>query len=136
MGLLFAGVAIAVFVLVMTRARHERQVRRAAAATTRLEADEGGGRRWMVDGRYEEGAWDELQEGRGIRVPKGPWGSRVRLVFDGGGERGCIVPMDVAEHFGALAALTQPPGFDHRRLAEVLEEERTGQEVLWRRTTT
>lgn len=136
MGLLLAGVAIAVFVLVMTRARHERQLRRAAAATTRLEADEWGVRRWMADGRYEEVAWDELQEVRVITLPKGPWGSRVRLVYDGGGERGCIVPMDVAEHFGVLAALTQPPGFDHRRLAEVLEEERTGQEVLWRRTTT
>src|SRR5438067_11027000 len=136
MGLLVVGVALALFGVLLVRARHERAARRAAATTTKLEADEWGVRRWLADGRYEEVSWDELQEVRALTLPKGPWGSRVRLVYDGGGERGCIVPIDVAEDFGALAALTQLSGFDHRRLVEVLEEERTGQVVLWARTTT
>lgn len=136
MGLLVVAAGFGLFVLVLTRARHERAARRAAAATTKLEADDWGVRRWLADGRYEEVSWDEIQEVRAVTLPKGPWDTRVRLVFDGGGERGCIVPIDVAEDYGLLAALSRLSGFDHRRLAEVLEEERTGQQVLWARTST
>jgi hypothetical protein len=135
-GLLLFNVAISVFVVLVVRARRERAARRAAAATVGCQADEWGLRRWLADGRYEEVAWDELQEVRAVTLPKGPWDTRVRLVFDGGGERGCIVPIEVAEDYGVLAALGRLAGFDHRRLAEVLEEERTGQEVLWARTST
>ncbi|HEX4820285.1 MAG TPA: hypothetical protein VFV00_08765 [Acidimicrobiales bacterium] len=122
-----------VFLFLLARARHERADRRAAAATTDLKADDWGIKRWMADGRYEEVAWDELKEVRALTLPKGPWDTRVRLVFDGGGERGCIVPIEVAEQYGLLAELWRLPGFDHRRLTDVLEEERTGQEVLWSR---
>lgn len=136
MGLLVAAGVVGLFAVLLARARQERAARRAAAETTNLEAGDWGLRRWLADGRYEEVSWDELQEVRAVTLPRGPWDTRLRLVFDGGGERGCIVPIDVAERFGVLAALARLPGFDHRRLAEVLQEERTGQEILWRRTTT
>ena len=136
MGLLVVAAGVALFVFMLARARRERANRRAASATTNLEADDWGLRRWLADGRYEEVGWDELQEVRAITLPKGPWDSRVRLVFDGGGERGCIVAIDLAERYGVLGELWRLPGFDHRRLAGVLEIERTGQETLWRRTTT
>ena len=133
MGFLFLTVTTVLFFLLLARARHERAARRQAAATTNLTVDDWGLKRWMVDGRYEEVAWDELQEVRALTLPKGPWDSRLRLVFDGGGERGCIVPIEVAEQYGLLGELWRLPGFDHRRLAEALDEERTGQEVLWQR---
>lgn len=134
MGFLILFGVTAVFVFLLARARHERGARRAAAATTNLTADDWGIKRWLADGRYEEVAWDELQEVRALTLPKGPWDTRLRLVLDGGGERGCIVPIDVAEEYGLLGELWRLPGFDHRHLAEVLEQERTGQEVLWKRT--
>ena len=62
-------------------------------------------KRWIADGRYEEVAWDELEEVRALTLPRGPWDTRLRLVFDGGGERGCIVPIDVAEQYGLLGEL-------------------------------
>jgi len=133
MGLLLLIGATVVFLVLLARARHERAARREAAATTALTADSWGLKRWMADGRYEEVAWDELQEVRALTLPKGPWDTRLRLVFDGGGERGCIVPVEVAEQYGLLGELWRLPGFDHRRLAEALDEERTGQEVLWQR---
>ena len=136
MGLLIVAAGVGLFAFMLARARRERASRRAAAATTNLEADDWGLRRWLADGRYEEVGWDELQEVRAITLPKGPWDSRVRLVFDGGGERGCIVAVDLAEQYGVLEELWRLPGFDHRRLADALENERTGQEMLWRRTTT
>src|SRR4051812_40085362 len=132
--LLLVGTTV-VFLLLLARARHERAAHRAAAATTKLTADDWGMKRWMADGRYEEVAWDEIQEVRALTLPKGPWDTRLRLVFDGGGERGCIVPIDVAEQYGLLAELWRLSGFDHRRLTDLLEEERTGQEVLWMRTS-
>jgi hypothetical protein len=128
--------SISLFAVVIVRGRAERIRRRAAAQTTTLEADDWGVKRWLADGRYEEVSWDELIEVRAITLPKGPWGSRVRLVLDGGGERGCIVPIDVAEEHGLLAELSRLPGFEHRSLVDVLEEERTGTRVLWARTTT
>ena len=136
MGILLVAMVTAVFIVLLVRARGERAARRAAAATTNCQVDDGGLRRWLADGRYEEVAWDELREVRVITLPKGPWDTRVRLVFDGGGERGCIIPIDVAEDYGVLASLARLPRFDHRRLADVLEAERTGQEALWRRTST
>ena len=136
MALLVLVFTTVVFVLLLARARHERGARRAAAATTNLTVDEWGVKRWLADGRYEEVSWDELQEVRALTLPKGPWDTRLRLVFDGGGERGCIVPIDVAEEHGVLTSLSRLRGFDHRRLAEVLDTERTGQEVLWARTST
>lgn len=136
MALIVLGVGAALFVFLLARARHERAARRAAAATVQLQVDDWGLKRWLADGRYEEVAWDELQEVRVLVLPRGPWDTRVRLVFDGGGERGCIVPIDVAEQYSVLPALSRLPALDHRRLAELLEDERTGQQVLWRRTTT
>jgi len=136
MGLLLVVLVTSVFIVLVIRARRERAARRAAAATTNCQADDWGLRRWLADGRYEEVAWDELEEVRVITLPKGPWDTRIRLVFDGGGERGCVIPIDVAEDFGVLASLARLPGFDHRRLADVLEAERTGQEKLWTRTST
>ncbi|HEV3225542.1 MAG TPA: hypothetical protein VGZ52_01860 [Acidimicrobiales bacterium] len=136
MDLLVVLVLLAVFAFALARSRRERESRRAAATTANLQADDWGLRRWLADGRYEEVAWDEMREVRAITLPRGPWDSRVRLVFDGGGERGCIVPIDAAEQFGVLTSLSRLPGFDHRALADVLQNERTGQEVLWSKTST
>jgi len=135
MGFLVLLATTSLFVFLLARARHERAARRAAAATTNLTVDGGGVKRWMADGRFEEVAWDELQEVRAVTLPKGPWDTRLRLVLDGGGERGCIVPIEVAEEYGLLGELWRLPGFDHRRLTEVLDEERTGHEVLWTRAS-
>ena len=131
--LLLPIVLLAVFI---ARGRAQRAARRAAAATTKLEVDGWGVKRWLADGRYEEVSWQELLEVRVITLPKGPWGDRVRFVLGGGGERGCIVGLEAAEDSGLLASLGALPAFDHRRLAEVLERARTGNEVLWARTST
>ena len=128
--------AIALFAFAIARMRGSRDARMAAAATVRLEVDGWGVKRWLADGRYEEVSWDELKEVRITTLPKGPWKDRVRLVLDGGGERGCIVPFDAAENSDLLASLGGLSGFDHRRMAEVLETVRTGTQVLWARTTT
>ena len=128
--------AIALFAFAIARMRGSRDARMAAAATVRLEVDGWGVKRWLADGRYEEVSWDELNEVRITTLPKGPWKDRVRLVLDGGGERGCIVPFDAAENSDLLASLGGLSGFDHRRMAEVLETVRTGTQVLWARTTT
>jgi hypothetical protein len=127
---------LVLFAVVIARARGQRAARRAAAATTKLEIDDWGVKRWLADGRYEEVSWDELLEVRVITLPKGPWDDRVRFVLDGGGERGCIVRLDRAEESGLIAALAALPRFDHRQLADVLDRPRTGSVVLWDRTTT
>jgi hypothetical protein len=98
--------------------------------------DSWGVKRWLADGRYEEVSWAELREVRMITLPKGPWDDRVRFVLDGGGERGCIVPLDVAEGSDLIASFGTLSGFDHRLLAESLENTRTGNRVLWARSTT
>jgi hypothetical protein len=93
-------------------------------------------KRWLADGRYEEVSWDELREVRIITLPKGPWDDRIRFVLDGGGERGCIVPLEVAEESDLLTSLGALAGFDHRVLADALENARTGNQVVWARTST
>jgi hypothetical protein len=134
--LLILLLGAALFAVAVARARAQRTARHAAAATMRLEVDAWGVKRWLADGRYEEVSWDELLEVRVITLPKGPWDDRVRFVLNGGGERGCIVRLEVAEEFGLVAALAALPGFDHRRLAEALDRPRTGSEALWARTST
>ena len=128
--------SVAVFAFVVAYTRRAREARRAAAATVRLEVDDWGVKRWLADGRYEEVSWDELREVRLITLPKGPWDDRLRFVLDGGGERGCIIPLEVAEDTDLVASLGALSGFDHRGLAAALENTRTGNQVLWARTST
>jgi len=127
---------VALLALVIALRRRASDARRAAAATVKLEVDRWGVKRWLADGRYEEVSWGELQEVRLVTLPKGPWDDRLRLVLDGGGERGCIVPFEVAEGSDLLARLAALSGFDHRLLAEAVDAVRTGNQVLWARTTT
>jgi hypothetical protein len=121
------------FAVLVAVARRQRAERRAAAATVSFIVDDWGVRRSLADGRYEEVSWDELQEVRATTLPRGPWDERLRFILDGGGERGCIVAYDVAENGGLVPALAALPGFDHRRLAEVLDKPKTGTVVLWER---
>jgi hypothetical protein len=128
--------ALVLFAFGLARMRRARETRRAAAATVRLEVDRWGVKRWLADGRYEEVSWDELREVRVITLPKGPWDDRVRFVLDGGGERGCIISSEAAEDSGLIASLGALPGFDNRLLADAFENTRTGNQVLWARTST
>lgn len=128
--LALGGVVLAYSV---ARARRDREAQQAAAATVRLDVDDAGVARDLADGRHEEVTWAELQEVRVVVLPRGPWGERVRLVLDGGGERGCIVPRGVAEDRGLVAALGRLPGFDIARLAAALDANREGATVVWRR---
>lgn len=136
MGVVIFLLLISVSGVLLVRARRERIARRERARTVGLEVDGWGVKRWLADGRYEEVSWDELEEVRAITLPRGPWESRLRFVLDGGGERGCIVDVDNAEGSGLVSRLAGLPGFDHRRLAEVLDTEKTGTEILWTRTST
>jgi hypothetical protein len=136
MGAAVFVLSVVLFAYVIARLRRARDARLAAAATSKLEVDRWGVRRWLADGRYEEVSWDELREVRVITLPRGPWEDRTRFVLDGGGERGCIVSLAVAENSDLLASLGALSGFDHRRLAEALEETRPGNELLWARTST
>jgi hypothetical protein len=132
-----ALVLVLVFVLGMAlllrAGREDRRRRRAAAATVAFEVDAKGVRRELADGRREEVRWDEVGEVRAITLPKGPWGERVRIVLDGGGERGCIVPWDVAEDGGLPKEIHRLPGFELQRLFAAVEVGKPGNEVLWRR---
>ena len=136
MGVIVFLLLLVLSVVLLMRGRRERAARRERARTVRLEVDGWGVKRWLADGRYEEVSWDELEEVRAITLPRGPWESRLRFVLDGGGERGCIVDVDNAEGSGLIARLAGLPGFDHRRLADVLDSDKTGTEILWARTTT
>jgi hypothetical protein len=128
--------SLVLFAYALARLRRGREARQAAAATVRLEVDGWGVKRWLADGRFEEVAWSELEEVRMVTLPKGPWDDRVRFVLDGGGERGCIVPLDATEGSDFISSLSALSGFDHRGLAEALENPKTGNQLLWARTTT
>jgi hypothetical protein len=136
MGVAVLVVSLGLFAFALAHARRTRAARQAAASTVKLEVDSWGVKRWLADGRYEEVSWGELREVRVVTLPKGPWDDRLRFVLDGGGERGCIVPLDVAEDSELLASLGALSGFDHRGLAEAIESTRTGNQVLWVRTST
>ena len=134
MGALFVVLVGAAFLgLTIAVGRRDRARRQAAAATVRLAVDDRGVERDLADGRHEEVAWAEIGEVRYVVLPKGPWDSRGRIILEGDEERGCIVPLDVAEEHGLLAALGRLPGFDVARLAALLERERTGTSVVWTR---
>jgi hypothetical protein len=123
------------FAVLVAVARRQRAQKRAAAATVSFAVDDWGVRRSLADGRYEEVSWAELLEVRATMLPRGPWDERLRFILDGGGERGCIVAYDTAEQGGLMPALAALPGFDHRRLAEVLDKPKTGTVVLWQKQT-
>jgi hypothetical protein len=131
--LVIAAAFVIGMAMLLRAGREDRKRRRAAAVTVAFEVDARGVRRELADGRREEVHWDEVGEVRVVRLPRGPWGERVRIVLDGGGERGCIVPWDVAEEGGLANGLYQLRGFDLQRLFAAVEGGRPGNEVLWRR---
>jgi hypothetical protein len=133
MVLLIVLALVMVMALLLRAGREDRRRRRAAAATVAFEVDASGVRRELADGRREEVRWDEVGEVRVVTLPRGPWGERVRIVLDGGGERGCIVPWDVAEEGGLPSGLHRLRGFDLQRFFAAVEAARPGQVVLWRR---
>ena len=132
LGLALAAVVFVAFAI--AAGRRDRAKRQAAAATVRLTIDDRGVERELADGRHEDVAWADIGEVRYVVLPKGPWESRGRLILEGDDEHGCIVPLDVAEEHGLLAALGRLPGFDARRLADLLERERVGTTVVWTRS--
>ena len=133
MGIALLVFAVVVVALAVAVGRRDRERRRAAATTVRLAVDDVGIERDLADGRHEEVAWSEVDEVRYVLLPRGPWDVRGRLIVAGPGERGCIVPIDVAEEHGLVAALGRLPGFDIAQLADVLERERAGTTILWTR---
>jgi hypothetical protein len=132
---IFVLVLVGGFIAILRAAKRQRQKRAEASATVRFVVDDTGVERQLADGREEAVTWDELKEVKLLVLPKGPWDGRVRFVLDGGGLRGCIVPLDVAEEGGLLGRLGALPGFDHRGLAEGLGAEQTGSRILWTRPT-
>jgi hypothetical protein len=126
--------AVAAYAFVIVLARRDRAERRAQAATARFAVDEHGVERDLADGRHEAVTWAEVERVEVVTLPKGPWAQRVRVVLHGGSdERGCIVPLDVAEDGGLLAALGRLPHFDHRALHEAITAMRTGTVAIWHR---
>src|SRR3954451_12616436 len=133
MGLLIVVAFVIGMALLLRAGREDRRRRRAAAETVLFDVDGDGVRRELADGRREGVRWEEVVEVRVVTLPDGPWGDRVRIVLDGGGERGCIVPWQVAEDGGLPAGLHRLRGFDHQRFFAVVEAGKPGSEVLWRR---
>jgi hypothetical protein len=131
MAFLLLFVFVMGFAALMAVGRRERARRRAAADTVSFVVDDWGVKRDLADGRHEEVSWGELKEVRATTLPKGPWGDRVRVILDGGGERGCIVPYERAYDSGLVTKLTALPGFDHRALGDVLDKPKVGTVVLW-----
>jgi hypothetical protein len=113
-----------------------RRDRRSASATVDLDVDDWGVRRTLADGRSEEVAWDELVEVELAVAPRGARFERRRYVLSGPGERGCIVPEDLARDHGVIEHIARLPGFDHRRLEAALAATRTGLHPVWARSDT
>ncbi|HEY2811841.1 MAG TPA: hypothetical protein VGJ03_00110 [Acidimicrobiales bacterium] len=134
MDLLILLVFVVGFAFLLAVGRRERARRREAAETVTFVVNDWGVKRTLADGRREEVSWTEVNEVRLTTLPKGPWGDRVRVILDGGGERGCIVPYETAYDGGLVDRVTALPGFDHRTLAEVLDKPQTGTVVVWART--
>ena len=135
MAFLLLLVAAGALALAIAAGRRDRDRRRAAAATVRMTIDDEGVARELADGRREAVSWNELVEVRYVVLPRGPWDVRGRLILAGPGERGCIVPIDVAEERGLVAALGRLPGFDFAAFAILVDEDRPGTTIVWARST-
>ncbi len=57
----------------------------------------------------------------------------VVLVLYGEGERGCLVPSQLAVQHGVIGRLHELPGFDGRRLVEAMERPPMARTTCWRR---
>ena len=115
--------------------RNERRRRDAAAATVELHADPDKVNRTMADGRYEEVRWSEVVEVEVITTAVGPHREDgVVVVIAGPGERGCLVPSQLAVEHGVIELLHTLPGFDSRRLVAAMERPPPARTTCWERS--
>jgi len=115
--------------------RNERRRRDAAAATVELHADPDKVSRTMADGRYEEVRWSEVVEVEVITTAVGPHREDgVVVVIAGPGERGCLVPSQLAVEHGVIELLHTLPGFDSRRLVAAMERPPPARTTCWERS--
>lgn len=114
--------------------RNERLRRDAASATVELHADADRITRTLADGRYEEVAWSEVVEVEVLTTTVGPHREDgVVLVIAGPGERGCLVPSQLAVEHGVIELLHSLPGFDSRRLVTAMEAPPPARTTCWER---
>lgn len=114
--------------------RNERRRRDAAAATVELVADTDKVARTLADGRYEEVRWSEVVEVEVLTTNLGPHREDgVVLVIAGPGERGCLVPSQLAVTHGVIELLHTLPGFDSRRLVAAMERPPPARTTCWER---
>jgi hypothetical protein len=114
--------------------RNERRRRDAAAATVELHADRDRVTRMLADGRYEEVRWSEVQAVEILTTNVGPHRQDgVVVVIAGPGERGCLVPSQLAVEHGIIELLAALPGFDSRRLIAAMERPPPARTTCWER---
>jgi hypothetical protein len=114
--------------------RNERRRRDAAAATVELHADRERVTRTLADGRYEEVRWSEVQAVEVLATNVGPHRhDGVVVVIAGPGERGCLVPSQLAVEHGIIELLHALPGFDSRRLIAAMEQPPPARTTCWER---
>ncbi len=134
MGLLVLLVATVLIAGGLAVRRHERDRREEAAATVELEVDGDGVIRTLADGRMEGVRWSEITEVEVLTTAVGIHRhDGVVLVLAGEGERGCLVPSQLAVSHGVVERLHALPGFDSRRLVEAMEKPPPARTTCWRR---
>jgi hypothetical protein len=136
MGLVLLVLASALIALGVAVRRNDRKRREANATTVGVEVDDEGVARTLADGRREEVRWDELVEVEvftteiGVHREDG-----VVLVLAGEGERGCLVPSQLAVRHGVIQRLHELPGFDGRRLVAAMERPAPSRTTCWERAS-
>ena len=111
MGLLIIFLAAGLIAAAVAVRRRERERRDHAAATVDLVVDGDGVARTLADGRHEAVRWSEVVEVEVLTTEVGVHRhDGVVLVLAGEGERGCLVPSQLAVSHGLIERLHYEAG--------------------------
>ena len=131
---LVLGLAAGFIAVGLALRRNGATSRALAASTVDVQVDGTSVSRTMADGRHEEVRWDELLEVEVFTTSIGVHkADGVGLVLSGEGERGCLMPSQLAVEHGVIERLHALPGFDSRRLIAAMEQSPPSRTTCWER---
>ena len=103
------------------------------AEVSRIEVDEAGARRWLMDGSLESVSWARLTLVAILTTDDGPFSEDQFWVLEDGEGGACVLPMGEVPGAGLLERFQRLPGFDNDAVIDASSSVKRAVYTCWQK---